>query len=344
MMRPDHEPRQPHPFLRPLALGARGRLPNRILPGPMEGITTGSFCTVLAQRGYVHSWITPFVRVSTAVARPARLRRRLEPYLACGLPVLAQIMGTHTQRLAETAARLVEAGAAGIDLNCACPSRTVLAHGAGGACLRHPEWIRQTLAALRGACPDVAISAKLRAGYADADEMPTILAAVAAAAPDFVVLHFRTVLEGYRPAPERIPRLQRARELLPGIPLLASGDLFTPADALDTASRCGVDGVAPARGLMRNPRLLRDIEDACGGRVPAPDSNRRRAAILRRIAVCAMSAPGQPCPGFVLELAAHMFGRSHEWFRGLAGCATAAAAIEMLGHVAGQQEDDGDDV
>ena len=305
-----------HPFLRPLALPGGKRLPNRILPGPMEGVTTGSFCAVLSRLGYVRCWITPFIRLTTGIPRPSRLRKRLQPYTDTGLPVVAQIMGVDSDLLVDAAARLAGLGVIGVDLNCGCPSRTVLAKGAGAGRLRDPAWIHRTLAGMRSACPDISISVKLRSGLDSPDELADILAAVREAAPAFIVLHYRTAGEHYRPVPGGWSRLAKARECLPDLPLFGSGDLFTPDDALRMGKETGVDGVAPARGLMRNPRLLRDIERVCAGERPEPDTVEHRSRLLREIASAGGADPAAPA-GFVLELARHMFGVDSERYRAL---------------------------
>ena len=318
-----------HPFLEPLPLAGGRALPNRILPGPMEGITTGAFGAVLSRAGYVRCWVTPFLRLTTGVPRPARLREHLLPYLEAGLPFVVQVMGIHTELLCAAAVRLAELGAIGIDLNCACPSRTVLANGAGGARLRHPEWIATALRALRQAVPACGLSVKLRSGLLDPAEMADILPAVAAAAPDFVTLHFRTAAEAYARVPGGWQRLARARELLPGILLLGCGDVLTAADALRLRAETGVDGVAAARGLLRNPRLLLDIEDACAGRTPRPLGRCHSLARLREMALLALESGGNR-PGFVLEVARTMLGERDPLFQDLSRCRTLLQTADRL--------------
>jgi tRNA-dihydrouridine synthase len=231
--------------------------------------------------------------------------------------------------LTATAQRLAALGVVGVDLNCACPSKTVLGNGAGGALLRRPAWIHDALVALRKACPELGLSVKLRAGFACPDEMPAILAAVRAAEPDFAILHFRTVAEQYAKVPNGWERLARARELVPDMPLLASGDLFTAADALQVWRECGVDGVAPARGMLRNPFLLQDIERACQGKPPCPASPAAFVALLADVAADANHAPDTH-HGFVVELASHILGRKSGAFQQLVACRNLGEAIELL--------------
>lgn len=315
-----------HPWLRPLPLaGGRRSLPDRILPGPMEGITAASFVRVLTARRLVTAWVTPFIRLSTGVPRDSRLREKLAEFQppAGALPVVVQLMGTDIPLLAATAARLAALGVAGVDLNCACPSKVVLSHGGGGARLADPGWIRDALLALRQAAPGIGVSVKLRTGMKDASaELPGILAAASAARPDFIMLHYRTVAEGYRPAADGWDRVARARERLPaGIPLLASGDVFSAADAMELHRRTGADGVTPARGLLRNPWLLEEIRAACRGEPapPAPSAAAKEAFLLSLVEDA--RGHGAVRRGFILEMARNLFGTESAVFRRFAGAA-----------------------
>lgn len=246
----------PETLLQPILLPGGYHLPTRLLPGPMDGITEGAFLSAMTKRKWCQAWITPFLRISTGVPRFARLQEWLQPYLNTGLPVIAQIMGTSTERLAETALRLKTLGATGVDLNCACPSPTVIGNGSGGARLRDPDWITRTVLAIREKCGDFSVSLKIRCGFHDYSEFPRLCQAVKLASPTMLTIHFRTVSENYRTIPDGLSRLAAAREALPDQFIIGSGDLFTPEDILRMHSETGVNAVAPARGLLSRPSLL----------------------------------------------------------------------------------------
>jgi tRNA-dihydrouridine synthase len=315
-------------WLEPLTLSGGHALPGRVLPGPMEGITAGAFCAVMNRMDLVSAWVTPFIRVSEGVRRPARLRERLRAFSP--LPVVAQIMGTDIPLLAATAARLAaEPGVIGIDLNCACPTPIVVANGGGGGRLRHPRWICDALGALRAACPATGISLKVRVGLESDDELPGICEAIREGRPDFVVVHYRTVKEMYRPAPRGLERLARARALLPDLPLLGSGDLFSAEAAARMFAVAAVDGVTPARGLVANPWLLRDIEEDCrAGMVPVRTDAERRTFLSHLIAEADRTRTWRP--GYVLEVARHQFGREHPLFGRLLKADSAAAMLAVV--------------
>lgn len=320
------------PFARlapPLPLPGGGQLPSGLLPGPMEGVTTGSFLNVMSGRGWVPCWWTPFLRISTGVPRRSRLAAWLAPYQAAGLPVIVQIMGTDSGRLAETASRFRALGAAAIDLNCACPSPVVVGNGSGGACLRRPEWMTTTLRQLRRACPGLPLGIKIRAGFATPDELPALAAAVRAGDPDWVTLHYRTVRESYRPIDDGLDRLCRLRELLPGVVLVGSGDLFTAEAVGRMWERCGVDGVAPARGLLRNPALLDQLRLLGRGEAIAPLTAGQRRQFLADLASPEYGATGSHS-GFVLRLAAFLLGADDPLLAELRQCRQLSAVRRLL--------------
>ncbi len=296
-------------LLTPLILRGGAALPCRLLPGPMEAVTDGAWITQLTAHKYVTSWWTPFLRISTGVPRPSRLAAHLKPFLTSGLPFIAQLMGTDGALLAAAAKGLFAAGATAVDLNCACPMAAVTANGAGGACLRNPSWIRETLQRMRAAVGDRPIGVKVRMGWQETSEFTHGIApALREAAPDFVTVHFRTVHEQYHLVPDGLVRMAAAREELPGMTLIGSGDLFTPQDIVVMAEQCGVDAVAPARGLLRNPRLLAETAALLRG-TPLPPFNDDD----RRDFLSGCAADGAP-HGFLLQMAANLYGKASSQF------------------------------
>ena len=311
----------------PLPLRGGGTLPSRILPGPMDGVTEGSFLSAMTSRGYVRCWHAPFIRISTGIPRLARISDHLEPYLNQRLPVIAQMMGTNTDFLAGTATRMLAAGAVCADLNCACPSPTVIGNHSGGARLREPEWIARTLDFIRNTLGERPFSIKLRMGFDSPDEFPQIAAAIRPAKPDIVFVHFRTVREMYNPVADGWRRFLIARECLPDSVLIACGDIQSPEDALRLAELCLVDGIAVARGLLAQPTLLRDIEAAILGQPPVPTEDKLR--FLLDIAIQSGRLP-KANNGFILRLARSMFGEESVVFKQLTMCKNIKASSEWL--------------
>ncbi len=300
-------------LLDPFELPGGRRLPSRILPGPMEGIMTEDYCRAMMEFGLVPAWITPFIRISHGVPRHSSLEEKLARFRP--LPMIAQVMGTSEKHLAAAAGRLSRIeGVVGIELNCACPSPTVVRSGAGSACLLRPDWIRDTLSAMREASAPAGIGVKVRSGFEDPGEMPRILEAVKTAAPDWFTFHYRTAKEMYDSTPDRLERFKAARKLLPEIFMFASGDMFGCRETLESVLVTGADGITPARGLMRNPWLIKDLEAACRGENPP---SRAPLPFLLRLIELAEAKPAWH-DGLILEVARNAWGVDSEQFRSLA--------------------------
>jgi tRNA-dihydrouridine synthase C len=244
----------------PLKLSGGGLLPGRVIPGPMEGIMSPVFCRAMRELDLLDSWMTPFIRISNSIPGEKRLKSRISPFLESGLPVIVQLLGDNPGLLAESAARLLSFKIVGINVNFACPSKTVIGKGGGGALLREPDKMRAILTALRSACPNASLSVKLRCGFESPNEIANIIPALFGFDIDFMAIHFRTVREEYRMVENGYERLRFAKHLAKEIPVIGSGDIFTLEEASRMFDISGVDGVMAARGLLKNPWLIRDIQ------------------------------------------------------------------------------------
>ncbi len=271
----------------------------RALPAPMDGITKGSFLKVLSEEGCAPLWFTPFLHISNGVPRTARLKLALRPYLETGRPVIAQIMSSRMELLPPTAEKLHAIGAVCVDLNCACPSKTVVHSQSGGFLLKNPRWIAETILQMKSQCGEAPVSVKIRTGFQNAEEMEEIAAALRDAAPDIVFCHYRTVMEGYAPLAKetRARRFSKLRSLLPDVPLFASGDIFSRQD-IDEMEDLGMDGVLVARGFLKNPAILRNLDNTL------PED--KLWELLLRMGNA--SGYTQRHWGFLLPIARNMFG------------------------------------
>ncbi len=312
-------------MLSPISLPNGKVIPSRILPGPMEGIMVEEYCRTMNEFDLVPMWITPFIRITNNTPNPRKLAGRLT--LFHPKPIIAQIMGTEAEHLAASARILSEAdNVIGTELNCACSSPIVVRSGAGSATLMKPEWIRDTLMMMRNACPTGGIGVKIRSGILSADELPGILQIIRDAQPNWITLHYRTAKEMYQHIPEGWDRFKIARDILPDTFFFASGDIFTCQQAIELITETGVDGITPARGLMGNPWLIRDIEAICNDIVP-PERN--PAVFLTRL-VELMAEQSKWRPGLILEITRTVWGRESEIFKLMSANPTFEAIMKIL--------------
>ncbi len=79
-------------------------------------------------------------------------------------PHAVQLVGREARALAETARRVVDAGAAIVDINMGCPARRVSGALAGAALMRDLDHAERLIAAVVEAAP-VPVTVKMRLGW-----------------------------------------------------------------------------------------------------------------------------------------------------------------------------------
>lgn len=247
----------------------------RLLLAPMEGLLDWVLRDLLTRAGGIERCVSEFIRVTDTLL-PERVFRRLVPELArggctpAGVPVRAQLLGSDPACLADNAARLAALGPAGIDLNFGCPARTVNRHRGGAALLDEPELMHRIVAAVRRAVPaSMPVSAKMRLGVDDDAGAVDCARAIAEGGAAELVVHARTRAQGYRP-PAYWARIADLRAAVPGLPLVANGEIWTVDDARRCRAESGCDTLMLGRGIVADPGLaLAILDDGLGdGRAP----------------------------------------------------------------------------
>jgi tRNA-dihydrouridine synthase B len=155
-----------------------------------------------------------------------------------------------------------------IDLNAACPVPKVVRKGEGACLMKEPKKLYELVKVLvqRSRVP---VTVKLRAGW---DNSTRNAREVALAAQDAgagaVFIHGRTRAQEYRGRVnyESIREVKKALS----IPVIGSGDAFSPRLIKKMFDETDCNGVAIARGALGNPWLFSEAHAYLEGR-PAPD-------------------------------------------------------------------------
>jgi tRNA-dihydrouridine synthase C len=226
----------------------------------MEGLLDWVLRDLLTRAGGIERCVSEFIRVTDTLL-PERVFRRLVPELArgactpSGVPVRAQLLGSDPACLADNAARLAALGPAGIDLNFGCPARTVNRHRGGAALLDEPELMHRIVVAVRRAVPaSMPVSAKMRLGVDDDAGAVDCARAIAEGGAAELVVHARTRAQGYRP-PAYWARIADLRAAVPGLPLVANGEIWSVDDARRCRAESGCDTLMLGRGIVADPGL-----------------------------------------------------------------------------------------
>ena len=236
----------------------------KIYLAPMEGVVDSHMRTTLTSLGGFDYCVTEFIRV-TDRCLPARVFHRLCPELlqggktVSGTPVIVQLLGSHPEAMAQNAELAAELGAPGIDLNFGCPAKTVNKRKGGAILLREPEKLFDVISAVRNAVnPRIPVSAKIRLGYEDTSLALENAHAVQEAGADFITVHARTKVDGYK-APARWEWLARINEALQ-IPVVANGDINSVEGFEQCLAISGCEQIMIGRGAIAQPDLAKQIQ------------------------------------------------------------------------------------
>jgi tRNA-dihydrouridine synthase C len=245
-----------------------------LLLAPMEGVLDHRLREVLAGAGGIDRCVSEFIRVTDRLL-PPRVFTRIVPELehgsrtAGGVPVRVQLLGSDPGCLAENAAQLAALGAEGVDLNFGCPAPVVNRHRGGAVLLDEPELVHRIVAAVRAAVPArLPVSAKMRLGFRDHHRMLDNARAIATAGASELVVHARTRADGYRP-PARWPHIAAIAAAVPALPVVANGEVWTLADAMQCRAESGCTALMLGRGALADPGLARAVA-AAGAAATAP--------------------------------------------------------------------------
>jgi nifR3 family TIM-barrel protein len=177
-------------------------------------------------------------------------------------PLAIQIFGSDPVAMGE-AARMVEAAGADIvDINFGCPVKKVTKTGAGATLLDDPVVACRIVESVSAAVT-TPVTVKMRRGLEDDSraclDLGPRLVEVGAAS---LTLHPRSAKQMYTGKADH--ELTAELVSLVDVPVVASGDVTTRAEAEDVLRATGATAVMVGRGAQGNPWALRDIIDGEG--------------------------------------------------------------------------------
>jgi len=141
-----------------------------------------------------------------------------------------------------------------IDINCGCPVKKVVKKNGGAALLKDLKLLEKILKSVVRAA-QFPVTLKIRSGW---DQDNLVAVRVAKMAEDCgisaITIHPRTQKDGFTKKADWniIPLVKQ--ELC--IPVIGSGDLFTPQDVRNMLDGTGCDAVMIARGSFGNPWIF----------------------------------------------------------------------------------------
>jgi tRNA-dihydrouridine synthase B len=250
-----------------MKIGAH-QLRNGLLVAPMAGITDRPFRRIARRMGAglaVSEMIS-----SRPELRESRKTRLRQDHAGEPGPISVQIAGADPAMLAEAARYNADLGADIIDINMGCPAKKVCNVQAGSALLADEALVARILEAVVAAA-GVPVTLKIRTGLAPERRNALRIAHIAEdAGVQAIAIHGRSraCMFGGHAEYDTIAEVKsRVR-----IPVIANGDVESPADAKRVLDLTGADGIMIGRAAQGRPWLFRSIARylETGEQVPPP--------------------------------------------------------------------------
>jgi nifR3 family TIM-barrel protein len=266
--------------IRPIQL-RQLRLESNLVLAPLAGVSNFPFRLISREAGAALSF-TETVSAKGLVRGGAKTRRLLEtsPREA---PVAFQLFGSEPEILGEACRMLDAEGAVWVDLNVGCPVKKFIKNRAGSSLLRDLPHAGRIVRAMRENFAGT-VSVKMRTGW-DAESIvaPEFARIAVDEGAELISVHGRTRAQQYTGRADR-SIIRRVVEAVPGVPVLANGDIVTPIDVFEMLADTGAAGVMIGRGAMGNPWIFEQtLSLARGGGARGPTHAERLATIEKHI-------------------------------------------------------------
>ena len=248
-------PATPPPELLLAGNGTPRQLRCCVIQSPLAGVSDRIF------RALVRRW-APEALLFTEMVNATSLELghgliKMENLASEGGPIGVQLFDHRPPAMAEAARRAEAAGAFLIDINMGCPVKKIARKGGGSGLIRNPELACQVVEAVSRAVT-IPVSVKTRLGWCG-DGVTTRLHESAvqwcrhleAAGAQLLTLHGRTREQGFKGKADwsAIAAVKRALK----IPVIANGDVNSPADAIHCLETTGADGIMGGEAPWAHP-------------------------------------------------------------------------------------------
>ena len=239
-----------------------------LILAPMAGVTDKPFRLLCKRLGAGYA-VSEMTTSDPRLWRTRKSRQRLD-HGGEPAPIGVQIAGADPVALAAAARHAVEQGAEIVDINMGCPAKKVCSAWAGSALLQDETLVARIVHAVVESVT-VPVTLKIRTGWSRENRNGVRIARIAESAGiAAIAVHGRTrdMLYTGQADYETIAAIKASV----GIPVIANGDVTTPAKAREVLALTGADAVMGGRAAQGRPWIFREIAHflATGAELPPP--------------------------------------------------------------------------
>lgn len=222
----------------------------------MAGVTDRPFRQLCRNLGAGLA-VSEMVSANSSLWGSRKTLRRLDHQGEQG-PISVQILGADPRLMADAAKANVELGAQIIDINMGCPAKKVCQVAAGSALLQDEKLVAQILQAVVKAVA-VPVTLKIRTGWDTQQRNGLEIAHIAEdSGIQALAIHGRTRACKFSGNAE-YATIRRIKQAI-NIPVIANGDIDSPAKAKQVLAFTGADGIMVGRAAQGRPWIFREID------------------------------------------------------------------------------------
>ncbi len=262
---------------------------SRVFQSPLAGISDCVF------RELVRKW-APDALLFTEMVNATSLESgyglcKLEELTQEAGPVGVQLFDYRPLAMVEAAKRAEGLGAFLVDINMGCPVKKISRKGGGSGLLKDPDLAAKIVNKVSEAI-NIPVTVKTRLGWNyDLADPIGFSKKMQEAGAQLLTMHGRTREQAFSGKSDwaAIAEVKNALE----IPVIANGDINTPADAVRCLSCTGADGIMVGRATLGAPWLVGQISAVLEGKafIKTP-GKKERLSLLKEHLVKLLSIKG----------------------------------------------------
>ncbi|MEO2015204.1 MAG: tRNA-dihydrouridine synthase [Fuerstiella sp.] len=260
-----------------VTIGSR-KLSSRFFLAPLAGYTHLAFRVMLRRLGGLGMATTDLVQAQMLVSQTRKSMELVETSPE-DRPLSVQIFSGVIEHLVAAARWLEDHDYKGIDINMGCPMAKVNGAGGGARLMCDTSGATEMVGRVIDAVK-LPVTVKIRLGW-DSDNLtaPELAAAFERIGVAAVTVHGRTRHQGFQGSVNR-GGIAETVAAVKSMPVIANGDVCTPAEAFSMLEETGCAAVAIGRGAMLDPWLFRKLNDMEIGQQPREPTTDEQIAFL----------------------------------------------------------------